>query len=215
MKKIAVILSGCGHLDGTEINEAVFTILAINKFNAEARIFAPNIEQSDVINHLDNTVINQKRNIFIESSRIARGNINTLDKLKVKDFDALVTPGGFGVAKNLSNITSSDQNFQVISPLKELIISFFHHKKPIGAICIAPALIACALHNITTLTITLGNKNKLLDKINANQVICDASNIVIDKKNKVISTPAFMTDENIHNIYLGIEKLIAQLLEIT
>jgi len=214
MKKIAVILSGCGHLDGTEINEAVFTILAINKLNAQATMFAPNIERYDVVNHLDNTVTNQKRNIFIESARIAKGDINTLDKANVKDFDALVIPGGFGVVKNFSNIASSNNNFQVTSPLKELITTFFHHKKPIGAICIAPALIACALQNITTITITLGKKNELLDKINSNQVICDASNIVLDKENKIISTPAFMTNESLYKIYLGIEKLITKLLEI-
>jgi enhancing lycopene biosynthesis protein 2 len=216
-KKVAVILSGCGYLDGAEIRESVLTLTALDKFEAEVSIFAPNEDQFHVVNHILGTENQEPRNMLEESSRIARGNINNLNDLSVDEFDAIIFPGGFGVAKNLCNWAFEGSECQVESKLEEIINKFHQLKKPIGAICIAPALISAVLgdHQIT---VTIGNDQITSDEIRKTGAIHDVKEVhevCIDKKHKIVSTPAYMYDQaKLHKIQEGIFSCVKTVLEL-
>ena len=214
MTKVAVVISGCGSLDGAEIFETVFTLLELDKNNADVKIFAPNKNQHYVINHLTQEKMPEERNILIESARIARGKIQSLSKLYVKDFDALILPGGFGAAINLSDLALKNEHGKVIKELKEIIVQFYKSSKPIGAICISPAILALALKEHAKIKITLGKENELVNKIGAKEETCYAYDIVVDESNKLVTTPAFMLDAPLTQIHKGISNLVAKIIDI-
>lgn len=213
MKKVAVILAGCGHLDGSEIREAVVTLLALDRCDAQVMIFAPNRKQHDVVNHITGQTMPESRNILIEAARIARGQISDLKDLKVKDFDALIMPGGFGAAKNLATIAEKGGQGEVIPEVKSIIQEFLNNKKPIGAICISPALVASALQGLTKATLTLGEPNELLTAFGAKEQVCQTTEIAVDTDNKIVSCPAYMIKDRLKNIASGIEQLVKKVIE--
>jgi len=146
MKKVAVILCGSGYRDGSEIREAVATLWALSQEHAKVQCFAPDSFQHDVVNCLTGAAVpTEKRNMLVEAARIARGEVEPLTELKVENFDALLIPGGFGAAKNLCDFAFKGSQGQVIPEMEKVITGFFTTKKPIGAICIAPAIVAIAL----------------------------------------------------------------------
>jgi len=212
MTKVAVVISGCGFLDGTEIYESVFTLLELDRHHAQVKIFAPDLKQTRVVNHLTGQEVNQERNVLVESARIARGKIQPLDQLNVQEFDALILPGGYGAATNLSDVASKNANAHVIDSLETTIHKFNMAAKPIGAMCIAPALLAIAFKNKTQIKVTLGDSNPLISQAGALEEICKADEIAIDEANKIITTPAFMLDAPITKIHLGISKLVSKVL---
>lgn len=212
MTKVAVVISGCGHLDGAEIFETVFTLLELDKHQTEVKIFAPNIEQRQVINHLTQEKMPEQRNVLVESARIARGQIQPLPELKVQNFDALILPGGFGAALNLSDLAVNNENAKIIADLEEIVLQFYKAAKPIGAICISPALLALVLKKHAKITITLGNKNELIQKLSATEQTCTANNIVVDEENKLVTTPAFMLNASLAHIHTGISALVAKVI---
>lgn len=213
MMRVAVVISGCGSLDGAEIFETVFTLLELDKNNIDAKIFAPNQKQHYVINHLTKKEVAEERNVLVESARIARGKIQPLNELQVKDFDALILPGGFGAATNLSDVAFKNENATLIEGLKKIIIEFHKLSKPIGGICISPAVLAVALKDEVKVKITLGDKNELITKLGALEEICSANDIVIDQENKLVTTPAFMLDAPLTQIHTGISKLVNKIIE--
>lgn len=213
MKNIAVVLSGCGYLDGSEIFEAAFTLLELDKHKVNVRIFAPNKNQHYVMNHITKKEMSEQRNILVESARIARGKIEALDHLRVDDFDALILPGGYGAGLNLSDIAIENGNGSALPELQEIIVGFYKASKPIGAMCFAPTLVATSLRNHAKITITLGNSNDLVSKLGANQEICKVQDIVIDETNKIVTTPAFMLDAPISEIHGGISSLVSRVLD--
>ncbi|WP_316353634.1 isoprenoid biosynthesis glyoxalase ElbB [Candidatus Trichorickettsia mobilis] len=213
MIRVAVVISGCGALDGAEIFETVFTLLELDKNNVDTKIFAPDQKQHSVINHLTKEEIAEERNVLVESARIARGKIEALNKLQVQDFDALILPGGFGAATNLSDLAFKNENATVIEDLKKIIIEFHRSSKPIGGICIAPTILAAVLKNQAKIRITLGDKNELITKLDAIEEICLAEDIVIDKENKLVTTPAFMLNASLTQIHRGISKLVNKILK--
>ncbi len=207
---IAVILSGCGHFDGAEIRESVLTLLALSKAGANVQIAAPDIMQREVINHQTGEVsAEETRNVLAESARIARGDIVDLDTLRAEDFDALILPGGFGAAKQLSDLALGKETLSILPELARLLQTFHRQNKPIGAICIAPALLAAALETTSPPTLTLGTGNgEMLEKIGAKAQDASAKEIVIDQANKLVSTPAYMLDAPLHHIAEGVEQLV-------
>lgn len=217
MKKVAVILSGCGVYDGSEIHEAVLTLLAIEQNGGQYRCFAPNINQYHVINHLTGEISeHETRNVLVESARIARGDIEDLAELNVAEFDALVLPGGFGAAKNLCDfaINGSDAtiNPQVLSACQ----AFAKAGKPAGYVCIAPAMVAMVYGKGSKATI--GNDNGVAEQLGAmglNHVSCPVEDVVVDVENKVISTPAYMLAANLSEAASGINKLVNKLIEMS
>jgi enhancing lycopene biosynthesis protein 2 len=213
-KRIAVILAGCGHLDGSEIRESVLTLLELDRNEVHYEIFAPDRNQHHVINHLTNKEAKATRNILTESARLARGQIQALSELKLANFDALIIPGGFGVAKNLADIAFKGKAGTVSDDFKELIIKFYLAKKPIGAICISPALVANILRD-KNISVTLGMENELLAAFGANEIVCEKPDMVaVDLKNKIVSTPAYMLEGKLHKIQEGIASLVLKVLEL-
>lgn len=217
MKKIGVILSGCGVKDGSEIHEAVFALLAIDQAGAQAICMAPNSEL-DEINHLTNEATGAKRNVLLESARIARGNIQDIAKVKASDLDAVILPGGFGAAKNLSDFASKGHEAKAHPEVARLIREMALAKKPIGAICIAPATIAAILGKEFSPTLTIGNDAgtaSALEKMGAKHQACPVKDFVVDEKNKIISTPAYMLANRISETYEGISKLVKEIIKLS
>jgi enhancing lycopene biosynthesis protein 2 len=215
MKKFAVILAGCGVYDGAEIHEAVMTLYAIKKSGAEYDIFAPDIEQYHVLNHLTGKEIPEKRNVLVESARIARGAIKPLSLYKAEEYDVLIFPGGFGVAKNLCSFAFDGDKCIVNAEVEKAIKDTYSLKKPIGAVCISPVLLARVLGNKVKLTI--GNDTGTATKINkmgAEHMDKRETEILVDREFKVVTSPCYMLDTNILDIAVSAENTIRALLEL-
>ncbi len=214
-KKIALILSGSGVFDGAEIHESVLTLLSIDRAGAQYQCFAPDIEQHHVINHVTGEEMNEQRNVLVESARIARGEINVLSALNVSDYDALIIPGGFGSAKNLSDFAFTGADVEVQSEVLAAVQGFANAKKPVGLICISPAITGRAFAAGTRCTI--GNdKNtaKAIEATGAVHVNCPVDDIVVDESHKLITTPAYMLAQSISEAALGIDKLVQKVIAI-
>ncbi|WP_318363372.1 isoprenoid biosynthesis glyoxalase ElbB [Enterobacter sp.] len=213
MKKVGIVLSGCGVNDGSEIHEAVLSLLAIARNGAEAVCFAPDKSQSDVVNHLTGEPMAESRNVLIEAARIARGAIQPLSQATAENLDALIVPGGFGAAKNLSNFASQGAECTVDHELKRLALAMHAAGKPLGFICIAPAMLPKIFDFPLRLTIgTDIDTAELLEEMGAEHVPCPVDDIVVDEDNKVVTTPAYMLAQNIAEVASGIDKLVARVL---
>lgn len=216
-KRIAVILSGCGAKDGSEIHEATLTLYALSSEGAHYEIFAPDAPQRDVINHYTNTEQEEERNVLAEAARIARGDISPLTELDPERFDALIIPGGFGAAKNLFTFAFDGLNFEVNPDVEKILHSFHKAGKPIGAICVAPVMLAKVFGG-NGAELTVGLKGDLADdleeKFGAKLVKAGHTDVVVDKKNRIVTTPAYMYDDNnIGNVGKGIGKLVKDILK--
>ena len=211
MKKFAVILAGCGVYDGAEIHEAVLTLLAIDQLGGSYDIFASDVAQSHVINHLSGEAMAEQRNVLVESARIARGRISNLSDFDCLQYDALVFPGGFGVAKNLCSFAFQGADCTV-NPLVEKAIKDMHKaSKPIGAMCISPVMIAKVLQKAI---VTIGNDEGTMSAISemgASPKIAAVHEVVVDKTNKIVTTPCYMLDVTIKQIANGAHNLISEI----
>lgn len=215
MKKVAIILSGCGVFDGAEIHESVLTMLHLEAAGASYQCFAPNIDQHHVVNHLNGEEMDQTRNVLVEAARIARGEIQDLETLNANDFDALAIPGGFGVAKNLSDFAFKGGESTILAALKTVCEQFNQQNKPIAYVCIAPALVG-HIHN-KGIKATIGNDTDTaaaMSALGAEHVNCNVDDIVIDEAQKVISTPAYMLAQSISEASTGIQKAMNKLVEL-
>ncbi|MBV5304138.1 MAG: isoprenoid biosynthesis glyoxalase ElbB [Chlorobium sp.] len=215
MKKIGILLSGCGFLDGAEIQEAVLTLLALDRAGAEALCFAPDIMQHHVVNHLTGEVApGESRNVLVESARIARGSITDLRTLDVDALDALILPGGYGAAKNLSTYAFKGASCDINADVAAAIQSFYKAGKPLGFICIAP-VIAARLLGTEQIELTIGNDPKSAADINAmgaRHVECPVWNTVVSRRGKIVSTPAYMLGPTIAEVAKGIDKLVSEVM---
>ncbi|EHK2924623.1 isoprenoid biosynthesis glyoxalase ElbB [Vibrio parahaemolyticus] len=212
MKNIAVILSGCGVFDGSEINETVLTLLSLEKNKVSYQCYAPDMEQHHVINHISGVEQQSSRNILVESARITRGNIKPLQELDEKKHDALIVPGGFGVAKNLCDFALKGENYSILNEFQNVMEAFALAKKPVGYMCIAPILLPKVYKNIKC---TIGNDKttaEVIEKLSGKHIDCTVDDIVTDTEHKVVTTPAYMLAENIYQAHLGIEKLVEKVL---
>lgn len=214
MKKIAVILSGCGVYDGSEISESVLTLLSILQLGAQYQCLAPNCAQYHVINHLTQQPIDgARRNVLQESARIARGDILDLAKADHQDYDAAIFPGGFGAAKNLSDFAFKGAECHIEETVAKFIQSMYEAKKPQGFICIAPALVPKLFPNGVTLTIGSDQAAKeKLEQMGAKHQDAKVNEVVIDKKHKVVTTPAYMLAKNLLEAQEGILRLTKEVL---
>jgi enhancing lycopene biosynthesis protein 2 len=207
MKKVAVILSGCGVYDGSEIHEAVLSLWALSKNEVNYQCYAPDKEQYHVINHITKEVSLETRNVLIESARIARGNIKPLTELKVDDYSAVLLPGGFGVAKNLSNFAIEGENYKVDIEVERIIKEFHSAHKPIAALCIAPVILAKIVGGI----ITIGNDYataKMLNNVGATHTIKEYNEVAVDEKNMFVTNPCYMLADSIFKVSLGVEAAV-------
>ncbi|MFP1462202.1 isoprenoid biosynthesis glyoxalase ElbB [Escherichia coli] len=212
MKKIGVILSGCGVYDGSEIHEAVLTLLAISTA-APSGLLLPDKQQVDVINHLTGEAMTETRNVLIEAARITRGEIRPLAQADAAELDALIVPGGFGAAKNLSNFASLGSQCTVDRELKVLAQAMHQAGKPLGFMCIAPAMLPKIFDFPLRLTIgTDIDTAEVLEEMGAEHVPCPVDDIVVDEDNKIVTTPAYMLAQNIAEAASGIDKLVSRVL---
>lgn len=215
MKNVAVVLSGCGHKDGAEITEAVSTLIAISNAGANYEIFAPNLDFHPT-NHLTSEKNDKEaRNCLTEAARIGRGEAKDLKDLKEKNFDALVFPGGFGAALHLSDWAHKGAKAKVHPEVERVILAFHQASKPIGAICIAPTLVAKVLGS-ENITVTIGNSvetAKEIEKTGAQHVECPVEDFITDRLHKIITTPAYMCEAKPHQVFKGISGLISELVE--
>lgn len=213
MKKFAVILCGCGSMDGSEIHEAVMTLLAIDRNEYEYSIFAPNDNQYHVVDHVSGQATDEKRNMMVEAARIARGQIRPLEECKVEEFDAVVFPGGFGAAKNLFTYAIDGKDCTVREDVATLIRAFHACKKPIGALCIAPVMIAKVLGDVT---ITVGNDEGTIENVlsfGSKHINTLQKGVIADKQNMVFTTPCYMLPARISDIADCAENLIEAIIE--
>lgn len=213
MAKIGILLAGCGVNDGSEIHEAVLTMLALDRLGVERLCLAPNIEQRDVVNHLSGEAVSESRNVLVESARIARGEISALADVSASDIDAVILPGGFGAAKNLSDFAVAGEQTEVHPEVLRLLQEMHKAEKPIGAICIAPAVLARALGAFKP-EVTIGNDlatAKLLESFGAQHHDCPVDDIVVDQRNRLVTTPAYMLGPGLREIAVGIDKLVERI----
>ena len=213
MKKVAVILAGCGSNDGSEIHEATLTLWALGKYDIDYQCFALDRNQFHVINHLEKKECQETRNMLVESARIARGNIKDLLELESNNFDALILPGGFGVAKNLCNYAFQGKNFEVIPEIENIIKQFHSENKPIVALCIAPIMLA----KVLKAKVTIGTDKETADIVafvGAKHENKNYDDICYYADNKVITTPCYMLANTPYQISLGIDKAIEMLKQI-
>jgi enhancing lycopene biosynthesis protein 2 len=214
MTKVAVVLAGCGVYDGAEINEAVLTLLCLEQQGASYQCFAPDMEQMHVINHLTGEPAEgESRNVLVEAARIARGNIKPLTEADVADFDALLVPGGFGAAKNLSNFAVAGAEMTIQPDFLQLGRAFHAAGKPIGLICIAPVMAAAITGEGTRCTI--GNDADTAAAINAmggEHLECPVSEARVDVEHKMVTTPAYMLAGSVSEAYSGIGECVKEVL---
>ncbi len=219
MAKVGVVLSGCGVFDGCEIHEAVITLLALDRAGAEAVCMAPDIEQMHVVNHLTGEeAAGEKRNVLVESARIARGKIRNIKDVGVDEIDALFFPGGFGAAKNLCNFAVKGPDCDVHPEVARLVRQIVKAKKPLAAICIAPALLSRVLgEDQLSHELTIGSDvdtAKALEAMGSTHQSCPVREFVVDRENKIISSPAYMLAGRIGEAAEGIEKTVKALLDL-
>jgi len=214
MKKFAIVLSGCGVYDGAEIQEAVTALLAVCRKGCFYQVFAPDIPQHHVVNHLTGEEMSEKRNVLVESARIARGNIKALTDFDPSEYDALLFVGGFGAAKNLSDFAFKGENYTVIGQVTNAIEAMHRAGKPIGAMCVSPVLIADAIKGVV---LTLGEPcgaSEASEKHGAAHQATSHGEVVVDRNNKVATTPCYMLDATIAQIAEGAENIVDELLNL-
>ena len=219
MPKVGVVLSGCGVNDGAEIHESVITMLALDRAGAEMVLMAPNIDQLHVINHATGEEIEgESRNVLVESARIARGEIKDIVDVTSEDIDALIFPGGFGVAKNLCDYAMAGADCSVNPDVFRLVSEVHSAEKPIGVICISPAMMGKVMEKMgEKVSLTIGNDEQTandLTTMGAKHVTCPVQEIVVDKDKKVVSTPAYMLAGRISEAADGIEKLVKEVIDL-
>ena len=214
MKKVAVILAGCGTMDGSEINETVTLLLALEQHSIEYQAFALDENQYEVCNHVTGQRTNEKRNMMVEAARIVRGKILPLSRFNADNFDALLFPGGSGAAKNIFTYAIDGINFKVNKEVEKAIKDIHAQGKPIGAMCIAPLMVAKVIGNVN---VTMGSGNcrqaKELPMIGCKHTETSHGGVAIDKENKIYSTPCFMLDATLKDVYQGAWNLVEAMIK--
>jgi enhancing lycopene biosynthesis protein 2 len=210
--KFAIILAGCGQYDGSETHEVIATLLALEQEGLDWQAFAPDIQQARVINHVDNTVNTlESRSVLQESARLVRGRIKPLSQLAGSEFSGIIIPGGFGAVTTLSTWLDKKADFTILPELEKILHEAQTQNKPTAFICIAPIMIPKIYPGAH---FTIGNDATIAAEITAmgcTHVNCAAEDIVIDERNKLITTPANMVATNINQVYVGIRKLVQAL----
>lgn len=216
-KNVGVILAGCGVQDGSEIHEAVLTLLSLDRRKATVHCFAPDIAQADVMNHLTGKPAAEQRNVLVESARIARGAVQDLKVLEISALDAVVLPGGFGAAKNLCNYATAGVDARAQADVQRVLREAFAARKPIGAMCIAPEAVAAALRGELCATLTIGSSAAdaaAIERMGHKHQSCAVRDIVVDREHRIVTTPAYMLARNISEAAEGIDRLVEAVLEL-
>ena len=214
VKTVAVLLSGCGHRDGSEIQEAVLTLWALHRNGLEFECFAPDIPQYHVLNHLTGEEMAQQRNVLVESARIARGKIRDIAEFDAASYAGIILPGGLGAVKNLSDYGVQGVDFQVNAGVRRAILSMAEQGKPIGALCISPMIIAKLLGEVKLTLGTFGSAATDAENMGATHVVTGNGEVVIDRRHKIVTTPCYMLDAGVDQIGDGADGLVKAMAEL-
>lgn len=217
MKKVGVVLAGCGYLDGAEIYESVFTLLSLDKRGIPYQCLAPDVPQMHVVNHLMGEPTSESRNVLVEAARIARGKIEALDESWIAKLDAVIFPGGFGAAKNYCDFAVKGTECSMNPLVESFMTKVVEAGKPLGVICISPVVLARALkgkpvHPLLTVG-AKGNASSALETFGSKHVVCHVTEMVVDEQHKIVSTPAFMCSARVSDVAQGIDKLVERIAE--
>lgn len=218
-KNIGVILSGCGVYDGSEIHETVLILLALDRAKANAVVMAPDMEQKHVINHLTGEVAEgETRNVLVESARLSRGNIKNIKDVQANDLDGLILPGGFGAAKNLTSFAEDGLDCEIHRDVRRLIKTMTVQQKPIAAVCIAPVLLSRVLGDERiSHELTIGNDKEIagtLELMGSNHKECAVDRVIVDTRNKIVTSPVYMLASSISEAAKGIEDVVERLMDL-
>ncbi|MFM7281218.1 MAG: isoprenoid biosynthesis glyoxalase ElbB [Planctomycetia bacterium] len=216
MTKIGVVLSGCGFLDGAEIHEAVLTLLALDRAGAQAVCMAPRLTQRSVVDHATGKETAETRSVLAESARIARGSVRALEEVRASELDGIVLPGGYGAAKNLCDFAWQGAQAQVHPPLAALLRELHAAQKPIGAWCIAPAVLAAVFRD-QGLQLTIGcdpGTAAVLQQMGAVPLTKAVTEACVDERHRIVTVPAYMYDARIHEVARGIDEGVRELLRL-
>jgi enhancing lycopene biosynthesis protein 2 len=214
MKKFAVLLSGCGVYDGAEIHEATLSLLAIARQGCGYEIFAPDINQYHVINHITGEEMEETRNVLVESARIARGQIKNLKQFNPASYDGLLLPGGFGAAKNLSTWAFEGADASVLPEVEDAIRGMIALRKPVGALCISPVILAKVLGKVH---LTIGNDKstiEAMETLGAKHITATHGEVVVDPDYNVVTTPCYMLDATIDQIAEGADNVVDAMIKL-
>jgi len=218
MKNVAMILSGCGVYDGSEIQEVCAALLALHQAGTEVTACAPSGDQMHVINHLaGEPAAGETRNILTEAARIVRGDIKPLTELDPVDFDCVVVPGGFGAAKNLCNFATEGDQCTVHPEVEHFLREANNVGKPIGAMCIAPVILARLFGPDLHPDLTIGtdpSTSAMVENMGANHIDCDPAETVVDEANLMVTTPAYMSAPDIGTVFAGASGFVEKLLRL-
>ncbi|XP_076021799.1 glutamine amidotransferase-like class 1 domain-containing protein 3, mitochondrial [Genypterus blacodes] len=221
-KRVAVVLAGCGVYDGSEIHEASAVLVHLSRGGASVKMFAPSIEQMHVVDHLKGAPAEEKRNVLVESARLARGDIKALSELSVKDHDAIIFPGGFGAAKNLCTWAVEGKDCSVNGEVKATLQAFHSEGKPIGLCCISPVLAAKVFPGCEV-TVGVEKDDKYPDttgtaaaisELGCKHVSKSVGESHVDQKNKLVTTCAFMCNAPIHEVFDGVGAMVKDVLKL-
>ncbi|NXI04001.1 GAL3B protein, partial [Pachycephala philippinensis] len=221
-KRVAVVLAGCGVFDGSEIHEASAVLVHLSREGAQAEVYAPNIPQMHVVDHVQGQPTAEQRNVLVESARIARGNIKDLAQLDVKGLDALIIPGGFGVAKNLSTWATQGKDCSISREVEDVLRAFHAAHKPIGLCCISPVLAAkifpgCEVtvgHDTECEQWPYAKTAEAMRELGCRHVNSQVTEAHVDARNRLVSTSAFMCNAPIHHIHDGIGNMVREVLRL-
>lgn len=212
--KYAIVLSGCGVYDGSEIHEAIMTMLAVSRNGGTYELFAPDVKQHHVINHLTGEEMNETRNVLVESARIARGKVSALDTYSPQNFDALLFPGGFGVAKNLCTYAFDGPDCEVDRIVEKVIRETHLAGKPIGALCISPVLVTKVLGEVD---VTIGEDKATaahIEEMGGVHINTGHGEVVVDTTNRIVTNPCYMLDATIDDIARGADNVVKSIIEL-
>lgn len=212
--KIAVVFSGCGKFDGSEIHEAVCALLGIEKHGGEYECFAPNGDQHDVVNHMTQEAVSETRNMLVEAARLAPGKVRDLKELDPNAFDAVVFPGGFGAAKNLSTFVADGADCTVNEEVAGVITAFHGQGKPIGALCIASAVMAKVLGAVEVTVGPESDASAAVEKMGATHKVTGHGEIVVDARNKLVTTPCYMLESTLLQVAEGVENAMKAVIDL-
>jgi enhancing lycopene biosynthesis protein 2 len=222
MNDFAVILSGCGILDGSDVWEVVLLSHYLSIKGKSPVFYAPDEMQKEVVDHLTQVPTDERRNVLKESARMARGEIRELKSLSGKDIDGIILPGGYGTIRNLADYLGEPKNgyLKPSSDLQRIIREIFRRKKPIGACGLAGLLVASALRDIldTPLTLTIGKDPELIrqmEGMGALHVLSKGREVVMDSEHKLVTTPASLLKLELNQMALSIENMINGIIELT
>lgn len=216
MTKFAIILSGCGRADGSEIHESVTAMLAISDLGGTYDCYAPNIEQAAVINGLTSEKTAEHRNVLVESARLARGDIKDIRELKLSDYDGILLPGGLGAVTNWCNFAQAGIECNVEKSISDVLEEAYKQKLVIGAMCIAPVVVAKVLGKYGV-TVTIGNDKtvaKSIEAAGAHQQDTKVEDACVDEKNRIVTTPAYMLAHNISEVNQGARSLVKAMMRL-